>query len=80
VRDAIRVSAKRVLRLLREHNLLSPHRSRRKPDGAHQRQIITDAPNVMWATDATQVTTVLDGRSGSSASRSTGTPNFSAGT
>jgi putative transposase len=52
VRDGIRVSAKRVLRLMREHALLSPHRPRRKPDDAHQRQIITAAPNVMWATDA----------------------------
>ena len=47
VRDGIRVSAKRVLRLMREHSLLSPHRPRRKPDDAHQRQIITAAPNVM---------------------------------
>jgi hypothetical protein len=62
VRDGIRVSAKRVLRLMREHALLSPHRPRRKPDDAHQRQIITAAPNVMWATDATQVTTVHDGK------------------
>jgi putative transposase len=52
VRDGIRVSAKRVLRLMREHALLSPHRPRRKPDDAHQRQIITEAPNVMWAIDA----------------------------
>src|SRR3712207_4130012 len=62
VRDGIRVSAKRVLRLMREHTLLSPHRPRRKPDEAHQRQIITEAPNVMWAIDATQVTTVQDGK------------------
>ena len=62
VRDGIRVSAKRVLRLMREHTLLSPHRPRRKPDDAHQRQIITEAPNVMWAIDATQVTTVQDGK------------------
>ena len=62
VRDGIRVSAKRVLRLMREHTLLSPHRSHRKPEDAHQRQIITAAPNVMWAIDATQVTTVQDGR------------------
>ena len=62
VRDGIRVSAKRVLRLMREHSLLSPHRPRRKPDDAHQRQIITAAPNVMGATDATQVTTVQDGK------------------
>src|SRR5512132_484620 len=52
VRDGIRVSAKRVLRLRREHTLLSPNRPRRKPDDAHQRQIITEAPNVMWAIDA----------------------------
>jgi transposase InsO family protein len=62
VRDAIRVSAKRVLRLMREHALLSPHRPRRRPDDAHQRQIITAAPNVMWAIDATQVTTVQHGK------------------
>lgn len=62
VRDGIRVSAKRVLRLMREHSLLSPNRPRRKPDDAHQRQIITAAPNIMWATDATQVTTVQDGK------------------
>ena len=62
VRDAIRVSAKRVLRLMRGHSLLSPHRPRRRPDDEHQRRIITEAPNVMWATDATQVTTVQDGK------------------
>jgi transposase InsO family protein len=61
VRDGIRVSAKRVLRLMRRHALLPPHRPRRKPDDAHQRQIITEAPNIMWATGATQVTTAHDG-------------------
>jgi transposase InsO family protein len=61
-RDGIRVSAKHILRLMREHALLSPHRPRRKSDDAHQRRIITEAPNVMWATDATQVTTVQDGK------------------
>ena len=62
VRDAIRVSAKRVLRLMREHALLSPHRARQQTETAHDRHIITTAPNVMWATDATQVTTVQDGK------------------
>jgi len=62
LRDAIRVAAKRVLRLLREHALLSPHRPRRRPDDAHQRQIITAAPNIMWAIDATQLTTVQHGK------------------
>jgi transposase InsO family protein len=62
VRDAIRVSRKRLLRVMREHALLSPHRTRRRPDDAHQRQIITPAPNIMWAIDATQITTVQDGK------------------
>jgi transposase InsO family protein len=42
--DGIRVSRKRVLRLM------------------HERHIITEAPNIMWAIDATQVTTVADGK------------------
>jgi transposase InsO family protein len=60
--DGIRVSRKRVLRLMREHTLLSPHRARPRPDAPHDRHIITAAPNVMWATDATQITTVRDGK------------------
>jgi putative transposase len=60
--DGIRVSRKRVLRLMRQHALLSPHRARTRPETSHERQIITAAPNVMWATDATQVTTVQDGK------------------
>jgi transposase InsO family protein len=70
VRDGIRVSRKRLLRVMREHALLSPHRPRRRPDDAHQRQIITEAPNIMCpavdlrsrAIDATQITTVQDGK------------------
>jgi putative transposase len=61
-RDGIRVSRKRVLRLMREHALLSPHRARPRRETAHDRHIITAAPNLMWATDATQVTTVRDGK------------------
>ena len=60
--DGIQVSRKRVLRLMREHALLSPHRTRTRPETAHERHIITAAPNVMWAIDATQVTTVQDGK------------------
>ena len=60
--DGIRVSRKRVLRLMREHALLSPHRARPGPDAAHDRHIVTEAPDVMWATDATQITTVRDGK------------------
>jgi transposase InsO family protein len=60
--DGIQVSRKRVLRLMRQHALLSPHRARTRPETSHERQIITAAPNIMWATDATQVTTVQDGK------------------
>jgi hypothetical protein len=41
-----------VLRLMRENALLSPHRARRRDDTPHDRHIITEAPNIMWATDA----------------------------
>ena len=60
--DGIRVSRKRVLRLMRQHTLLSPHRARTRPETPHERHITTAAPNLMWATDATQVTTVEDGK------------------
>jgi putative transposase len=60
--DGVRVSRKRVLRLMREHALLSPHRPRTRPEAPHDRRIVTEAPDVMWATDATQVTTVADGK------------------
>jgi putative transposase len=55
------VARKRVLRLMREHALLSPHRTRTRADTPHDRHIITEVPNVMWATDATQIPTVQDG-------------------
>jgi putative transposase len=60
--DGIRVSRKRVLRLMRAHALLSPHRARPRPEAAHDRRIVTEAPNIMWATDASQITTVQDGK------------------
>ena len=50
--DGIRVARKRVLRLMRENGLLSPHRARPRDYTPHDRQIITEAPNMMWATDA----------------------------
>jgi len=62
VRDGIRVSRKRLLRVMREHALLSPHRTRPCQKDRHERQIITPAPNIMWAIDATRITTVQDGK------------------
>ena len=57
----VRVSRKRVLRLMREHALLSPHRVRQGQDLLHEGTIITDAPNLMWGTDGARVQTVEDG-------------------
>jgi putative transposase len=62
VLDGLRVARKRVLRLMRENALLSPHRARPRPQEAHDRKIVTEAPNVMWAIDATQIATVDDGK------------------
>lgn len=57
----IRVSRARVLRLMRENALLSPHR---RPQGApnlHDGTITTDRPNKMWGTDGIRIETVDEG-------------------
>lgn len=56
-----RVGRNRILRLMRENRLLSPHRTTSTPAKAHDGRIITDAPNVRWATDGAKVWTVDDG-------------------
>lgn len=57
----IRVSRMRVLRLMREHRLLSPHRARRGSGQAHAGTILTERPNAMWGTDGIRIETVDDG-------------------
>ena len=59
--QGVSVSRKRVLRLMRENRLLSPHRGRQGQPRAHDATIATEAPNQMWGTDATKVFTVDDG-------------------
>ena len=56
------VGRNRVLRLMRENRLLSPHRRPPRPANDHDGTILTDAPDVLWGTDATLVQTVEDGR------------------
>lgn len=57
-----RTSKDRVLRLLRQHQLLSPARpAAPRPTHPHDGTIVTEAPNQMWGTDATQTTTDEDG-------------------
>lgn len=57
----IKVGRKRVLRLMRENNLLSPHRVVQGQPKKHTGQIITAAPNVMWGTDGTRIFTLEEG-------------------
>src|SRR3954468_3499828 len=59
--DGLRVGRDRVLRLMREKALLSPHRGPQRPANDHDGRITTDAPDVMWGTDAAVIPTVEDG-------------------
>jgi len=61
VRDNVRVARTRILRVMRENNLLSPHRSRPRPPKKHDGKIITLAPNLMWGTDGARVFTSEEG-------------------
>jgi transposase InsO family protein len=57
----VKVAMKRVLRLMRENNLLSPHRVAKGDPKAHDGTIGTDRPLEMWGTDGTMVQTVEEG-------------------
>lgn len=60
--QGIRTSKDRVLRLLRENQLLSPSRQPEAEGGnPHDGTIITEAPNQMWGTDATATFTDEEG-------------------
>lgn len=61
VQRGVRVSGKRVLRLMRENQLLSPWRGRQATGPKHDGKIVTGAPNQMWGTDGTKIFTVEDG-------------------
>ena len=59
--DGIRVARTRVLRVMRSHGLLSPHRRRQGAATTHDGRVITQAPNVLWGTDGVRVFTLDDG-------------------
>lgn len=59
--QGIRVSKTRVLRLMGENQLLSPHRQPKGAPNLHDGTIITDRPNEMWGTDGIRIETVDDG-------------------
>ena len=57
----IRVARTRVLRLMRENQLLSPHRRPQGKVDPHDGTITTERPDQMWGTDGIRVQTVEDG-------------------
>lgn len=57
----IRVGRSRVLRLMRENALLSPHRRPQGRPSLHDGTITTDRPNAMWGTDGIRIETVDEG-------------------
>jgi len=59
--SGVRTSRRRVLRLMREHGLLSPRRARQGKGVSHEGTITTDAPDMMWGTDGTRVQTAEEG-------------------
>ena len=58
----IRTSQRRVLRLMRESQLLAPSRLPHAPKNEHTGQIITNRPNQVWGTDGTTTVTVKEGK------------------
>lgn len=58
----VRTSLRRVLRVMREADLLSPARQPEPVvERPHEGTIVTDQPNVMWGTDATAAVTLVEG-------------------
>ncbi len=58
----VRTSKARVLRLMREAQLLAPSRTVPRAENPHTGTIITERPNEVWATDATATVTVEEGQ------------------
>lgn len=58
----VRTSMRRVLRVMRAADLLSPARQPEPVvDRPHEGTIVTEQPNVMWGTDATAAVTLVEG-------------------
>jgi transposase InsO family protein len=58
----IRTSARRVQRLMGQHDLLAPHRIGSPEQRAHDGTITTTSVDAMWGTDMTETVTVREGR------------------
>ena len=60
--EEVRTSKARVLRLMREAQLLAPSRTLPKPENPHTGRIVTARPNQVWASDHTMTVTVEQGQ------------------
>ena len=60
--EGVRTSKARVLRLMREAQLLAPSRTVPKAENPHTGTIITKRPNEVWASDHTATVTVQEGQ------------------
>lgn len=60
--SGVRVSAVRILRIMRENQLLACQRSPRRKKRTHEGTIIPMGPDLVWGTDMTQTVTVNEGR------------------
>lgn len=56
-----RISRKRVLRVMRDNNMLSPSRRPQGEVNLHTGEIVTKSPNEMWGVDGTKVFTLEEG-------------------
>lgn len=59
--QGLKVGRKRVLRIMRQEHLLSPHRVVQGLPKKHDGKIITAVPGIMWGTDGTKVFTLDEG-------------------
>ena len=57
----LQVAPKRILRLMREHALLSPQRAPKGEAKTHDGTICTEKPNELWGTDGTTAQVVAEG-------------------
>ena len=60
-RKGVIAGRERIRKLMGKNALLSPFRNSQGKPKEHTGRIVTDAPNDMWATDATKINTVEDG-------------------
>lgn len=60
--QGLRTAPRRVRRIMKEHDLLAPHRPARRAVHAHDGTIVTERVDQVWGTDMTETVTTGEGR------------------